>query len=228
MHPMSEHSPRKRGFCLTTSHPQSSSKRTPPEFGGISSCPTSAACNDGRQLYATSCQGERENERVPHQHHKPKESPWNHREAEGSAWIIWEISALFRGLAARLRFACTRWCRVNWSGRENVFPQSGSSHTYGRTPVCVRSCVAQIKTAFRYKSESSDSRAWKGLMTRKMPCHRFVYQIGAEKSLFPHLPFAIFALEGFFAHVCPPVDGKCPSDGEGLSTTRVVARIRLW
>jgi len=54
-----------------------------------------------------------------------------------------------------------------------------------------------------------------------------VYENGAEKSVFPHLPFAKFALERLFAHVCPPMDGKCPGNGESLSAARVVARIRL-
>jgi len=48
-----------------------------------------------------------------------------------------------------------------------------------------------------------------------------VYQNGAEKGSFSHLPFAIFALERLFAYVCPPVDGKCAGNGEGLSAARV-------
>lgn len=65
-----------------------------------------------------------------------------HWEYGGRGCDAWDISTLLRGLFARFRFKWTRWCLENWSGRAKVFPQPGSSHTYGRTPVCVRSYVA--------------------------------------------------------------------------------------
>ncbi len=67
-------------------------------------------------------------------------------------------------------------------------------------------------------------------MTQKKPCRSF-YQIGAEMRWwvrFCALPFAVRALERLQAHVCSPVDGKCPGNCESLSTAREVARIWFY
>lgn len=72
------------------------------EVDGVSSCQISAACSDRRQPYATPCYDKGDDEHVPHQHLKLKVSC-------GIAESAWEISTLFPGLTARMRFACTRW-----------------------------------------------------------------------------------------------------------------------
>ena len=58
---------------------------------------------------------------------------------------------------------------------------------------------------------------------------RIVYQIGAGmRDVILCLPVAVTALERLQAHMRSPVDGKCPSNRESLSTAGKVACIGFY
>jgi hypothetical protein len=66
-------------------------------------------------------------------------------------------------------------------------------------------------------------------MTQKKPCREISIRLAPWMGGFILcLPFAVSTLERLQAHVCSPMDGKCPGDGESFSTAWEVACIWFY
>ena len=129
----------------------------------------------------------------------------------------------------RVCFLCTPLCRLSWSGRANALPHPGSTHVYGRAPVCVRSCNVEYKLISDSERPSKERTCFDRLEDSAKPLPEQDTRL--SHYLFDRIafsPVAISAFERFITVMSPLMYRQSTGYRKTFVTSRIITNVGLY